>query len=73
MAGSKANIPPSPIDADGKVYFCNQTGLTTIIATGKEFKILGENQLADGIMGSPAVSGKALFIRTKTNLYRIED
>ena len=26
----------------------------------------------DGFLASPAVSGKALFLRTKTSLYRIE-
>ena len=30
-------------------------------------------QLDDGFMASPAVSGSALYLRTKTSLYRIED
>jgi hypothetical protein len=30
------------------------------------------NQLDDGFMASPAVTGKALILRTKTHLYRIE-
>ena len=28
--------------------------------------------LLDGLMSSPAIGGKALFLRTKTHLYRIE-
>jgi hypothetical protein len=28
--------------------------------------------LADGCMTSPAALGRALFVRTKTHLYRIE-
>jgi hypothetical protein len=28
--------------------------------------------LDDGCMATPAVAGKALFVRTKTHLYRIE-
>jgi outer membrane protein assembly factor BamB len=63
----------SPIATKDKVYFFNQTGITTVIETGREFKVVAENRLDDGIMGSPAVSGNALFIRTKTNLYRIEE
>lgn len=62
----------SPIYANGKLYFCNEEGLTTVLAAGREFKVLAENQLDAGIMASPAVSGEALFIRTKTSLYRIE-
>ncbi len=30
------------------------------------------NKLDEGCMATPAIAGKALFIRTKTHLYRIE-
>ena len=39
----------------------------------KEFKKLAENQLGDGFMASPAVSAKALYLRSRTQLYRIEE
>ena len=39
----------------------------------REFKKLTENQLGDGFMASPAVSGEALFLRSRTQLYRIEE
>ena len=32
-----------------------------------------ESMLEDGFMASPAVSGKALFLRTRTHLYRIQN
>jgi outer membrane protein assembly factor BamB len=62
----------SPIYADGKLYFCNQQGLTAVVKPGREFETLASNTLDDGLMASPAVDGKALFLRTKTHLYRIE-
>jgi outer membrane protein assembly factor BamB len=62
----------SPTCGDGKIYFCNESGKTTVLAPGREFKVLAENQLPDGIMSSPAIAGNALFIRTKTSVYRIE-
>ena len=34
---------------------------------------LAENQLDGGFMASPAVSGKALILRSKTHLYRVEE
>jgi outer membrane protein assembly factor BamB len=67
------NFSASPIFAEGRIYFCDQDGKTTVIAASPEFKILAENELADGFMGSPAVSGKSLILRTKTALYRIEE
>jgi outer membrane protein assembly factor BamB len=62
----------SPILADGRIYFCNQKGLTTVIQPGREFKVLAENALPDGFMACPAVVGKSLLLRTRTHLYRIE-
>jgi outer membrane protein assembly factor BamB len=62
----------SPIYADGRLYFCNQQGVTTVIEPGRTCTILASNKLADGFMASPAAAGKALFLRTRTHVYRIE-
>ena len=63
----------SPITAPGRIYFFDDRGTTTVIATGgEEMKVLATNKLDAGCMASPAVSGNALFVRTKTALYRIE-
>jgi outer membrane protein assembly factor BamB len=62
----------SPIFADGRLYFFNQQGKTTVLKPGRSFEVLATNALDDGFMASPAAAGKALFLRTKTNLYRIE-
>jgi outer membrane protein assembly factor BamB len=35
--------------------------------------VLAENYLDDGFMATPAIDGPALYVRTKTALYRIED
>jgi outer membrane protein assembly factor BamB len=62
----------SPLSAPGRIYFFDQDGKTTVIAAQRQFKVIAMNQLDDGFMASPAVAGKALILRTKTNLYRIE-
>lgn len=66
------NYSSSPIYAEGHIYVCSEEGKVSVLGTGREFKLLAENHLDDGIMASPAVSGKALYLRTKTNLYRLE-
>lgn len=63
----------SPLLADGRIYFFGEDGKTTVIAAGREYKVLAENHLDDGFMASAAVDGNALFLRTVTHLYRIED
>ncbi len=67
------NYSASPIHAEGRLYCFSDDGRTMVIGAGREFKKLAENKLADGCMASPAVAGKALFVRTKTSLYRIEE
>ncbi len=62
----------SPIFADGRLYFFDQEGTTRVLKLGRTLEILATNTLADGFMASPAVAGKAFFLRTKTHLYRIE-
>jgi hypothetical protein len=58
--------------ADRRIYLCNQQGTTTVIKPGRTFEILAVNPLAEGFMASPAVSGKAFFLRTRTHLYRVQ-
>ena len=62
----------SPLAAPGRIYLFSEEGKTTVIAAGREFKKLAENQLGDGFMASPAVSGNAMFLRSRTELYKIE-
>jgi outer membrane protein assembly factor BamB len=62
----------SPISAAGRVYFFNEDGRATVIATGRQFRVLATNDLGAGVMASPAVTGNALVVRTHTHLYRLE-
>ena len=61
----------SPIYADGHIYLANQTGKTIVVKSAKTFEPVATNELKDGCMASPAVSGDAILLRTKTHLYCI--
>jgi outer membrane protein assembly factor BamB len=67
------NFSASPILAGGRHYTGNEEGKFYVFEAGRQFKVLAENQFPDGFMASPAVSGKALYLRSKTSLYRIEN
>lgn len=67
-----ADFAASPVLADGRMYFFDARGKATVVEPGATFKVLATNTLSDGCMASPAVVGKALIVRTKTSLYRIE-
>ena len=63
----------SVLYADGRVYCFSQQGKAAVLQAERTFEVLARNELAVGFMASPAVDGKALFLRTKTHLYRIEE
>ncbi len=63
----------SPLESEGHLYFCGENGTCTVLQAGDEFKELAKNTLAADFMASPAVAGNALFLRSTTHLYRIEN
>lgn len=67
------NHSASPILADGRIYFLNEEGKTTVVAASRTFRKLADNELGDGFMASPAVIGDALVLRSRTMLYRVEE
>ena len=67
------NYSSSPTFADGKIYVHNREGLTTVVKPGKKFEVIEKNQLPGKIFASLAAAGNALFLRTDTALYRLEE
>ena len=63
----------SPVSAAGRIYLFSEEGKATVLEAGREFKVLAENFLDGGFMASPAIDGSALYLRTRTHLYRIEE
>ena len=62
----------SPIAAEGRIYFFDTFNKCKVVAASDTFTVLAKNELADGCFATPAIAGKALLVRTKTALYRIE-
>lgn len=62
----------SPLYADGRIYAFGHKGLTRVIEPGETYRPLAENQLDGQINATPAIAGKAIFLRTDTALYRLE-
>ena len=59
----------SPVHADGKIYFLSESGDTTVIEAGPQFKVLAKNSLGEKCQASMAVSGQRLIIRSDKNLF----
>jgi hypothetical protein len=65
----------SPLYADGVIYFFAEDGSATVIQPGREYKEIARSKLDGGseCKQTPAIAGKSFFIRTDSNLYRIEN
>jgi outer membrane protein assembly factor BamB len=62
----------SPVYAGGNIWFFSEDGKISAVKTGRAFELVAENRLDDGFLASPAISGKAFYLRTRRHLYRIE-
>ena len=63
----------SPVLADGRVYFLDEDGRTTVLRADGSGDRLAVNVLDGPALASMAVVPHAFFIRTATHLYRIGD
>jgi outer membrane protein assembly factor BamB len=69
----RGEFSASPLLAGNRLYCFSQDGPATVLEASDTFRVAAQNSLDDGCMASPAVVGRALFVRTKTSLYRIEE
>lgn len=60
----------SPVAGDGKVYFCDDSGTTVVLASGTaDYRELARNRLDEPIFTSPAISQGRILLRTTGHLY----
>ncbi len=62
----------SLLAAEGNIYLTNEEGKTFVIAAERMFRLVSVCDLGEKVMASFAVSGKALYLRSETRLFRIE-
>jgi outer membrane protein assembly factor BamB len=63
----------SPVLAGGRIYFQNESGVTTVVKTGKTFEALAANDLGERTLASPILTDGAILLRSESNLWRIQN
>ena len=63
----------SPVFAEGRIYFQNEAGVTTVVKAAKEFESLATNDLGERTLASPVPTDGAMFLRSESNLWRIQN
>jgi outer membrane protein assembly factor BamB len=72
IGGGGHTFSASPVAAGNYLYFLNEDGETFVLEGGDQYKEVARNDLDEMSLASPAIAGNAMFIRTRTKLYRIE-
>ena len=67
------NVYASPVIANGRVLFLNKTGEGKWGQQGKEFAILGKNEVPGRTFATPAFSDGGMYLRTDQTLYKVAE
>jgi outer membrane protein assembly factor BamB len=59
----------SPVAADNKVFLASVDGKITVLEAGGQWKVVGVNDLGEGIQATPALGGGRLYVRTRGAVY----
>ncbi len=66
---SQAGFYASPVMADGKAFFLNMDGKMSIFSIAREKVLLGEPELGEGAVSTPAFSNGKIFLRGYNHLF----
>jgi outer membrane protein assembly factor BamB len=73
LGGGTSGHSSSPVAAGDRLYVTSEDGKTFVLAMGREYKLLGENELGETVMATPAIVDGVLFIRGRRHLFAIAD
>nr|NQU94225.1 PQQ-binding-like beta-propeller repeat protein [Bacteroidota bacterium] len=65
------SIYASPVICDGKVYLIDKQGIMYIFEPGKDFNLIGEPNLGEKMVCTPAFTDGRIYLRGYDNLYCI--
>jgi outer membrane protein assembly factor BamB len=69
----EGDFSASPIYAEGRIYFQNESGVGFVIRAGTRFELISKNDLGERSLASYAVADNKLFIRTVDHLWAIKN
>ena len=71
LGAGSSGFSASPVAAGDNLYVTDENGKTYVIAMGREYKLVAENELGETVMATPALAGGTIYMRGRKNLYAI--
>jgi outer membrane protein assembly factor BamB len=53
------------------VYLSNEDGEMLVVATGRQFRLIGANTIGEPLMATPALSDGVMYVRSASTLFAI--
>ena len=69
--GGSLAFTASPIASDGHLYFTAEDGRVLVVKAGPEFELVSTNKAGESILATPAVSERAIYLRTQDNVIAV--
>jgi outer membrane protein assembly factor BamB len=70
-AGSGNSYISSPVASDGKIYITDDRGMVYILKAGPAYELLGQSDLGEICMATPAITEGIIFFRTINQLIAV--
>ncbi|XZE46008.1 PQQ-binding-like beta-propeller repeat protein [Pirellulaceae bacterium SH467] len=71
---AEGSIWSSPVIAGDRLYLFSQDGVCSVVKLGADGgEKLAANPLGEEVLGSPAISGNAMFVRSVSSLWKIAE
>jgi outer membrane protein assembly factor BamB len=71
LGQGRSAFSSSPVAAGGRLYATDEDGRTYVLALGREYRVLAENELGENVMASAAVADGVLYIRGRRHLFAV--
>ena len=71
LGGGGSGFTSSPVMAGNRLYITNEDGRTYVVASGRTYNLLAENELGEPVMATPAIADGVLYIRGRRTLFAI--
>ena len=71
--GNVSDYFASPVAGDGKIYVAGENGVVVVLKNAPDYELLATNDMGESIVGTPAIAGGSLFIRTRTKALAVAE
>jgi outer membrane protein assembly factor BamB len=72
LEGAVGGYSASPVAAEGRLFLASEDGKVAVVRAGKDWNVLGVNDIGENCYATPALSEGEIYLRTDEALYRFD-